>query len=383
MTYKQHFLPAMLGFAFFVATLLFTPFATTAQTDQSVSNLWDVVIRFCNENATGEPGMMKKIFLEAETGEPEEICMYINNEWPTDVDVLLNFVDGTITADGNENKACQPEWTKTNFWQYVSFNTGAISVPAWTTVETRAQALFPEGYAGMSYGCVTMQIAWEETTDTGMFEVLSRRGYFVDFLVDGDLNVWLTLMPQTDFPFDNMIEDDLFTIYQKNDGSFHARLLVENPGNVAQRVEVIPQLQAIWQATQFWKNITNQVIQNDQIVDQIAFQWTNDIAAWKTVTKTVLPNQSVAFEFPLDEGIPLWKWPIQLALQINHTPQLDFVDEDLQGDLLQEQERMIAGSIFLIPWIPIGILIVLLLLLLGVSRKKKKDETNQKDNTTD
>jgi hypothetical protein len=46
--------------------------------------------------------------------------MLIQNDGPTDATISINFVDGTITADEDQKKACEPETTKTNFGQYVS-----------------------------------------------------------------------------------------------------------------------------------------------------------------------------------------------------------------------------------------------------------------------
>jgi hypothetical protein len=46
--------------------------------------------------------------------------MLIENGGPTDTTISLNFVDGTITADTDQKKACEPEVTKSNFGQYVT-----------------------------------------------------------------------------------------------------------------------------------------------------------------------------------------------------------------------------------------------------------------------
>jgi len=118
---KKIFTRSLLGLVWAIGLFSF-PVTTLAQgTDQSVSNLWDVVVRFCNENGQWEPGKMKDLFFEADTNTPYDLCMYVNNNGPTDVDVILNFVDGTITADDSQNKACQPEGTKTNFGQHVDY----------------------------------------------------------------------------------------------------------------------------------------------------------------------------------------------------------------------------------------------------------------------
>jgi hypothetical protein len=70
----------------------------------------------------------------------------------------LNFVDGTITADADQKKACEPESTKTNFGQYVTDYPTTLEIGAGETVKIGAKATFPAGYAGTAYGCATFQI---------------------------------------------------------------------------------------------------------------------------------------------------------------------------------------------------------------------------------
>jgi hypothetical protein len=70
----------------------------------------------------------------------------------------LNFVDGTITADADQKKACEPETTKANFGQYVTNYPTTVQIQAGETVKIAATATFPAGYAGTAYGCATFQI---------------------------------------------------------------------------------------------------------------------------------------------------------------------------------------------------------------------------------
>jgi hypothetical protein len=61
--------------------------------------------------------------------------MFINNGGPTDTTISLNFVDGTITADKDQKKACEPETTKTNFGQYVTDYPTTLQIGAGETVK--------------------------------------------------------------------------------------------------------------------------------------------------------------------------------------------------------------------------------------------------------
>jgi len=56
--------------------------------------------------------------------------MLIQNDGPTDTTISLNFVDGTITADGDQKKACEPESSKSNFGQYVTGYSTTVDVPS-------------------------------------------------------------------------------------------------------------------------------------------------------------------------------------------------------------------------------------------------------------
>lgn len=72
--------------------------------------------------------------------------------------MLINFVDGTVTADSDQKKACQPEGVKTQFGQYVKLEKDTYEIPAQQTIKVNATATFPDGMAGMNYGCVTSQV---------------------------------------------------------------------------------------------------------------------------------------------------------------------------------------------------------------------------------
>lgn len=153
---------------------------------QRTTNLGDVSLRFCNDLT--ETAGTKTAVLETKPEDHIDICMYINNDGPTKTSISLNFVDGTITADADQKKACEPEESKSNFGQYVTDYPTSIEINAGETVQISAKALFPAGYAGTSYGCATYQIINDqaETTESQMFTILSRRASFVDINVMGE-----------------------------------------------------------------------------------------------------------------------------------------------------------------------------------------------------
>lgn len=96
--------------------------------------------------------------LDLKPEEELDLCLYVNNDGPTNTKISLNFVDGTITADADQKKACEPESSKTNFGQYITDYPTTVEIDAGETVKIGAKAKFPAGYAGTAYGCATFQI---------------------------------------------------------------------------------------------------------------------------------------------------------------------------------------------------------------------------------
>jgi len=363
-------------------TAIFPIFSVHAQgLDQSITNLWDVVIRFCNDDAQGEVGKMKSLFKEVDNDTDQDICIYINNEGPTDVDVQLNFVDGTVSADDSQNKACQPEGTKTQFGQFVDFVDERLTVKAGTTMETHANINFPDGYSGMSYGCVTMRFLNDEAEadkkEDQMFNIVSRRWYFIDMLVWGDVNLDFEVLDQTKDGFANIGNSQKLGIYTDDKWVTKAKVTVENPGNIAQEVTVVPTLKAMFKDSVTGRNVLRQSIVNNQIVNEYLLDWKDSSDAFE-VKKKVLPNQSVTFEFELNDVIPFWKWTFQLDAIIKNKPVFDYVIEGIDPELMEEKTQSFSASFMIIPWIPIGILIALILIFIILVTKKKTVKSNSK-----
>ena len=354
-----------------LASIVVAPIANAQLSDQTTSNLWDVVIRFCNENAQWEPWEMKSLFLEAESWEENDICIYINNNWPTDVDVLLNFVDWTVTADESQNKACQPEWTLSNFGQFVEYKSDTITVPAWQTVETHWSVTFPDWYAGLSYGCVTMQFAPdEEESQNSMFNVLSRRGYFIDFLVEGDFDLWLEIQSVDEW-FTNIWTSNEFVIYKTDKWIYKWSIQLYNPWNVAQVVSVLPTLTMPFADPVQWRNSIEQEIVNNEIVESTVFKWTSSQDSI-LVTKKILPKQSATFEFEFNDAFPWRLWPMEVDVELTHTPTLDFINTELPPELIEQNTLSFSSSFFVLPLIPLIALIVCVLILLVIFSRRKK-----------
>lgn len=317
---------------------------------------------------------MKSLFKEVDTNTDQDICIYINNDGPTDVDVKLNFVDGTISADDSQNKACQPEWMKQQFGQFVDFVDEVLTVKAGTTLETHANIRFPEEYSGMSYGCVTMKFIddEEEEKEDQMFNVVARRGYFIDMLVWGEVNLDFEISDQSTEWFKNIWSSNKLWVYVDDTGVTKAKITVKNPWNIAQEVTVVPTLKAMFKEPVVWRNILQQDIVNDQIVNQYLLDWDDSDDAFE-VTKKLLPNQTVTFEFVLDDVIPFWKWDVTIDAVVKNRPVFDYVIEWISPELLKENSQSLTTQFTLIPWMLIGtvVVIIILILLIILSKKKK------------
>ena len=357
--------------------------------DSTKTNLGDLLIRFCNDVGTGwdTSKATKSLQLETNTEEMQDICIYVQNSWPTDVKVKLNFVDGTITADESQKKACQPEETQENFWQYVIFaeNEKVFDVPAGSRVERHAQIQFPAWYAGMSYGCATLQIEGESLKKTdGMFNILSRRGNFIDVLVHGEIQAQMDILDQDDLLFPNKGNNNQFTVYQDPDtGKYLAKIVLANKGNVAQQVEITPRVQTWFGSLIGSMKEKKEIVQDEEGKDQINtvsyFAWTKEGEQGKALTRKVLPNNKVAILIPLEWVIPFWQGNIQLSADVKTTPIIDFWTEQQKKDASTPQTYHLDTSFLLIPWnIIIGIILILLLWIFITQKKKKEEEKKNK-----
>lgn len=361
-------------------------FPLFAQTDQTVTNLGDIVVRFCNNVTTAEEAKdaTKTLSLDAETDVPSDICMYINNAWPTPVTALLNFVDGTVTADQSQKKACQPEWTKDKFGQYVEFNSDPIEVPAWKTIETRAKVTFPAWYAWVSYGCVTLQIEWqnESADNDSMFKIISRRANFIDVVVDWKIELQTVIEPQNNAALENLWTNPSLVVYQTPWTKwYNATLTVKNNGNVSQEVAVTPTANTRFQHPMKWIFTEEKVIDGDQVKTVEVFWWQSVKEAWWiAMTKRILPGQQVSFDFDVSGAVPLWEWSIVLDAKIESTPVFDFESKNITDDMRKTKTESLTTQFFIMPWkLVIAILALLLLLWILLSRKKDNTNTSTKD----
>jgi hypothetical protein len=326
---------------------------------QRTTNLGDVVLRFCNDETI--TGGEKSIILDTEPEQLSDVCMLINNGGPTDTTILLNFVDGTITADEDQKKACEPEATKTNFGQYVTDYPTTVQIQAGETVKIWAKVLFPAGYAGTAYGCATFQIVDTATgstatgeTSSQMFTILTRRASFIDFNVKGEYIVDLQAQDaQTEWSFaafnsnqvsvvdsllvsrQNIVDLSSMTFIEKNPLLWHigkpltTRSVVVNSGNVWLDLNIQSQYRSWW--------------------------WLVDIDQWSQIQKLV-PKQRKTLEF--DTNHLAW-WvggPVTVTHTITYKPIIIGSGWTIDSSLLAPKTMILSTSWLVTAWNGWGII---------------------------
>jgi hypothetical protein len=105
------------------------------------AGIGDVSLRFCNGS-----GMEKSLTMNLIGNQTGNICMQFSNSSAEAVPINISFVDGTITNDADQKKACKNEGDNQQFGKYVSGPTGTIIVPAQGTITQTGTIMFPKGF---------------------------------------------------------------------------------------------------------------------------------------------------------------------------------------------------------------------------------------------
>jgi hypothetical protein len=330
---------------------------------QRSTNLGDVVIRYCNDATV--TGGTKSLVFDMEPEQTGDICMIVTNGWPTDAVISLNFVDGSITSDEDQKKACEPEETKTNFGQYVTGYPTTLSIKAGESTKVAAKVLFPAGYAGTAYGCTTFQVLNSSGSliatgqENQMFTILTRRASFVDINVKGDYVV--DLEPQDarmEWSFSTLnshqvsIVDSLLiwwhnldtVIAEKNPlalrlgKSLTTRSVVINSGNVWLNLSVQSQYRAWW--------------------------WLVDLDQWSQIQKLV-PKQRKTLEFDTNHLAWWLGGPVTVTYTITYQPIIIGSWGSIDPALLEPQTMILTSSGFITAWAGWGMFGSVFVVILG------------------
>lgn len=323
--------------------VLFSSFFSIGSYAQDTTNLGDLLIRFCNDPEIAKAGWSKDLKINTIPNQEEDICIYLVNGGKTPVKIELGFVDGTITNDAEQRKACEPEGSKQQFGQYVTIKEKIIEVPANTTIETHASLKFGDDASGMIYGCATAKIV-DDTKKEGMFEVVSRRANFIDVSVKWQLRSSVEIVNQATPAWWILHNKDkrFFLLSNPSTKERFSKIVVKNDGNVAQYVSI--QTTYTW----LWKKTTEE-----------------------TISKKILPKQENEFILPITNQ-PLREWPLQAEAVVSYTPAVEeWVDTTGLKDTAEQ--IVITTNALFIPWKLLFVVLwaLLILLILPVLFKKK------------
>ena len=210
-------------------------------------NLWDLSIRFCNDEKI--VWWSKMLLTSWDVAQRIPICIIMTNSSSLPLKFGINFVDGSITADAEQRKACLPETEKNNFGQYITSDSTWFYITWKASLKTIAYATFPKWYAGLSNWCLTAYMI-DNNTSTGnkMFTVFSRLWYFIDILVNGEYRLDLTLSG-AQAPFENFGNNQIPLYRNTITRTTQALYYVVNTWNIPLDVQITTTTSRLWDTT--------------------------------------------------------------------------------------------------------------------------------------
>lgn len=82
---------------------LFSLFLSVATIVHAAGDIGNITVRFCEEDGS----LFKSVSYEIESEEEKEVCLKIFNDHQDNAHVAIDFVDGTVTNDESQYKACK------------------------------------------------------------------------------------------------------------------------------------------------------------------------------------------------------------------------------------------------------------------------------------
>lgn len=272
--------------------------------NSETTDIREVKVRYCNDPDNKD---QKSLFIDAKIDEKSVICIDFINTAPKIAKIGINFVDGAITDDTDQKKACLAEGEKTNFWQYVSNYPETLEIAPNSVKRVFVDLLYSGWFAGTSYGCLTYHALdnqeQKENVNGTMFNVFSRVGSFIDAFVEGEFKIKLATTPIVSEFYQNIGDNPNFIIYRewswkewfwkKSFWNYRAKVDIINSGNIA----VTGDVSMTWKDRYIFRGTTKL---NDQIF---------------------LPNQTRSFEVSLPWYVVwfLW-WTVEVSAHVEYEP---------------------------------------------------------------
>ena len=197
------------------------------------ASIGDISLRFCN--GTGD--VQKNLSLNISGQQAQDICIQLTNSASDDTYVNLSFVDGTVTNDSDQKKACKNEGENQNFGKYVTRDGKPVLVPAGKTITTNAKLQFAEEVAGEIHGCVTYFVA-NPKSNGEMFTIMVRRASFIDALVKGTVTVGLGLIDLSQQENNISNNPKIISYFDTKEGKLYIQATLKNKGTAEQKATI-------------------------------------------------------------------------------------------------------------------------------------------------
>ncbi|AHB41481.1 hypothetical protein P148_SR1C00001G0691 [candidate division SR1 bacterium RAAC1_SR1_1] len=308
------------------------------------ATIGDVALRFCNNSGSLE----KTISLTTSGQEQKEICMMLINGSYEPTDVSINFVDGTITNDADQKKACKNEGENQNFGQYMTLENKTISVPARGNTTFTGVLELPEEAAGEIHGCVTYFIN-NEKNQKEMFTIMVRRANFIDIFAKGIVTIGLEFV-DIESPTKSISKNPkLVSFFDTKENKLYIQSMLRNKGTAEQGITI-----------------------KGEIKNRFGYKKT-----FFEEKRTIFSKQTSNINNVIDD-LPFYKGPFTITYSVEHSAN---VSEGLETDT-EEKTGILAETtsiLIITPATYISVL-VFLLIIAGISffiirRKHKKTKT--------
>lgn len=139
-------------------------------------SIWDVSVSFCNTWSDS-----RSLNFAILAGSPYEFCVEFSNLSQEKISLSIWFVDGELTNDELQNKACSYEWS--DFWPYVNFSKKNLTLFSWSTIQITGDLMFPLGYSWEVHWCLVYSIPNKINSIEqwgSLFDVVIRKANFID-----------------------------------------------------------------------------------------------------------------------------------------------------------------------------------------------------------
>lgn len=116
-------------------------------------------------------------------GWSQDVCLKASNVSSQDIEVTIWFVDGTVTNDERQNKACMQQWDENVFWRYMTGFESSFIIPASGFVFKHATIQLEKNNTWNINWCLVYYTKSVEMWGGLNFSVLMRKAKFIDIQI--------------------------------------------------------------------------------------------------------------------------------------------------------------------------------------------------------